>query len=288
LIMPISLQAEEWGLPASPSIGWVRGLDWVRRHAGHRVILGRRAAQAVFRRLPPTLDTEIWPDVRLRIDLQQPVARDTWWSGRHYEAPTPAIVCRWLEHAERFFDVGANYGWYSYLALSCSRAEVYSFEPNPSLARQMRAAKSVNGLGRFHPQQLGVSDEAGELRLHGTQADTGFSTFGPHPTLLDQGLAVAVVSFDQWRHDRGIALPNRPSWVAKLDVEGFEARVLRGMAESLQARAFIGLAVELNDYTLDFCGTSVGEVVQLLADHGYRMDHRRGEERSLNRFFIPD
>jgi FkbM family methyltransferase len=251
-------------------------------------MLGRRAATAISRWLPPTLDTEIWPGVHVRIDLRQPVARDTWWSGRHYEAPTPAVVCRWLEHADRFFDIGANCGWYSYLALSCSSADVYAFEPNPSLARQMNAAKSVNGLARFHPQQLGVSNESGELPLHGTQVDTGYSTFGPHPTLLDEGLAVPVVSFDQWRRDYGIGLPGLPSWVAKIDVEGFEPRVLQGMAESLRARAFIGLAVELNEFTLDFCGTSVGQVTQLLAGNGYRMEHRRGEERSLNRFFVPD
>jgi len=285
--MSMTLDTEEWGLPKSTAVNWVRGLDWLRRHAGHRIVVGRQAAAAISRRLPPTLDTELWPGIHLRIDLRQPVARDTWWSGRHYEAPTPAILCGWLEKADCFFDIGANYGWYSYLALSCSNADVYAFEPNPTLVHQMNAARSFNNLGRFHPQHLGLSDESGELGLHGTQTNTGFSTFGAHPTLLDDGLAVPVVSFDKWREDSGLALPTRPSWVAKIDVEGFETRVLQGMAECLRAHAFAGLAVELNEFTLNFCGTSVSEVIQTLDDSGYRMEHRTGEERSLNRFFRP-
>jgi FkbM family methyltransferase len=285
--MSMSRAAEEWGLPASDPKRWLRALDWVRRHSGHRVVVGSRAARAITRWLPPTLDTEIWPRIRVRIDLSQPVVRGTWLSGRHYESPTPAILSRWLASADHFFDIGANYGWYSYFALSCSQADVYSFEPNPSLVQQMNAARSVNHLERFHPLQLGVSDKAGVLGLHGTQSDTGYSTFGPHPTLLDDGFAVAVVEFDGWRDDRDIALPRAPSWVAKIDVEGFEAKVVTGMRESLRARAFIGLAVELNEFTLNFCGSSVDEVIQLLADNGYMMEHEPGEERSLNRFFVP-
>ena len=143
LLMSMPLAAEEWGLPASDPKRWLRALDWVRRHGGYRVVVGSRAARAITRWLPPTLDTEIWPRIRVRIDLSQPVVRGTWLSGRHYESPTPAILSRWLMSADHFFDIGANYGWYSYFALNCSQAEVYSFEPNPSLVQHRTEARSA-------------------------------------------------------------------------------------------------------------------------------------------------
>jgi FkbM family methyltransferase len=215
------------------------------------------------------------------------VALQTWWSGRRYEAPTPQVLRRWLREADQFFDIGANYGWFSYLALSSSTAEVHAFEPNGGLVQQMLATKSANKLARFHPHQLGLSNEATELHLRVQESHTGYSTFGPHPDLRNNNTAVRVVPFDQWRAEVGMDLPGRPSWVAKIDVEGFETKVLQGMSESLCAQAFIGLAVELNSFTLDFCGTSTAEVVALLADSGYRMVPEPGEDRILNRFFVP-
>jgi FkbM family methyltransferase len=279
----------DWGLPHSEPPRWLRALDWVRQHVGYRLKMGQRLYDAVGARLPPTLDTRIFPGIVVRVDLGQDVARTTWWSGPRYEAPTPAVLTGWLaDGAEQFFDIGANCGWFSYLALSCSEAEVHAFEPRADLIQQLRAAKEVNDLHRFHPHHLGLSDRAGELRLHVAQTQTGYSTLGPHPTLQAEGEMVAIVPFDQWREDAGIELPGRPCWVAKIDVEGFEANVLRGMAKALENKAFSGLAVELNEYTLEFCGSSIDEVIGLLRDNRYVMRRVDKEEGSLNRFFAPE
>ncbi len=62
------------------------------------------------------------------------------------------------------------------------------------------------------------------------------------------------------------------------------------MRAALEARAFRGLAIELNEFTLRFCGASkTEEVTALLEATGYRetMPGRRAN-RSLNRFFVPE
>lgn len=273
-------------LPLSPCPTWVTALDFARRHVGYRIAVGRHIAGLVLPRLPPTLDTEIVPGIHLRVDLRQPVARATWWSGRHYEAPTSQILCRWLSTAERFFDIGANYGWFAYLALSYSATEVHAFEPNKSLVDQMTAAKAANGLDMFHPHHIGLSDENADLFLHLIEADTSYSTFGPHPDFYPEDLVqVPGATFDQWRKDFGLDLPSYPAWVAKVDVEGFETKVLSGMRSSLEAHAFAGLVIELNDFTLRYCGTSTTEVRRFLADVGYQeVDHGK---RNLNHFYVP-
>lgn len=77
--------------------------------------------------------------------------------------------------------------------------------------------------------------------------------------------------------------------MAKIDVEGFELRALRGMRGALEAGAFRGLAIELNEFTLRFCGASTEEVIGLLEATGYRemTSPGRRANRSLNRFFVP-
>lgn len=76
--------------------------------------------------------------------------------------------------------------------------------------------------------------------------------------------------------------------MAKIDVEGFELRVLRGMRAALEAQAFRGLAIELNEFTLRFCGASTEEVTALLeAASDRETTPGRRANRSLNRFFVP-
>ncbi len=283
-----STESLDWGLPASEIPPWLRTLDWVRQRVGYRLRLGSRLYGAASARLPRTIDTRLFNDVAVRVDLRQEVARSTWWAGQGYESPTPKVIRLWLARgASQFFDVGANCGYFSYLAHHFSTAHVHLFEPREDLYRQLLAAKSANHLQRFHPYLLGLGDEENLLRLHMADVDTGYSSFGPHPDLLRETEPVRVLPFDQWRREEALGLPGRPQWVAKIDVEGFEAKVLGGMRESLRSTAFIGLVVELNPFTLQFCGSSVEEVVSLLQDSGYTMARERGDEAGLNRFFVP-
>ena len=65
-------------------------------------------------------------------------------------------------------------------------------------------------------------------------------------------------------------LPLTPSWVAKIDVEGFEVKVLKGMRQSLQAHAFIGLCVEVNHFSLNFCGETGQSIYDWMGSFGYK------------------
>ena len=249
----------------------------------------RRVGQAVADHLPRHIEVEVFKGVRVPIDLQQAVQRQSWWAGRRYEAPTIDVLRPWSAGASHFFDIGANYGFYAYFAAAHSGAEVYAFEPNPDLHRLMVGVKRANGLARFHPQMLGLSDEEATLPLHVCATDLGWSTFGEHPDQWPVGTEASMTTFDAWLGHQGIVLPDRPAWVAKIDVEGFELRVLRGMRSALEAHAFRGLAVELNEFTLRFCGASTDDVTTLLEETGYRemTPGGRRANRSLNRFFVP-
>jgi hypothetical protein len=85
--------------------------------------------------------------------------------------------------------------------------------------------------------------------------------------------------------ENGISPPERPSWIAKIDVEGFETRVVRGMANSLRAQAFAGLVIEINEFTLSFCGSSSNELREVIQALGYREEIIA--PGSGNSFFVP-
>jgi len=213
--------------------------------------------------------------------------RATYWQGDRFERPTAQKLDRWAEDATHFFDIGSNYGFFSFLMLSHRPAlEVHAFEPNPATFARLDAARIANRLATLHTWNIGLSDSQGKLALHSGVGDSGHSTFGPHPGLSESNLAeVNVLSFDHWCDAQKLVRPSRPRWVAKIDVEGFEVRVLRGMREAIRARAFAGLVVEVNEFTLGFCGSSGAELRETLRDGGYREE--TAPTTSGNAFFVP-
>ncbi len=263
-------------------------VDAFRRACGYRFPpLGPAAFATIFRMLPTRGNVELVPGIRAELDFGDATMRATYWQGDRFERPTAQVLQRWAEGATHFFDMGSNYGFFSYYLLSRRPGlEVHAFEPNRITFARMEATRVANQLATFHAWNIGLGDAAGSLNLHPGLDDSGHSTFGPHPSFVNNSLGeVEVDRFDSWRAKQGLALPDRPTWIAKIDVEGFEARVLQGMSESLKARAFAGIVIEVNPYTLGFCDSSPREVRDLLQSHGYREQAPLSEVG--NSFYIP-
>ena len=104
---------------------------------------------------------------------------------------------------------------------------------------------------------------------------------------------VPVTSFDAWCTAQNLALPATPSWVAKMDVEGFEPKVLRGMNAALKAHAFKAVLVEVLDHTLNFCGATAEEVFDLMDRTDYApfdiwlQPTKRQAKEARNVLFLP-
>lgn len=274
-----------------------RLMNALRRTCGYQMPrLGLTAYKAFFKLMPASVETELLPDIHARLDFRDSAQMATYWQGSRFEHPTPAILAAWGQTgADCFFDIGSNYGFFSYWMYSqFPGLNIYSFEPNPKTFAILQGIVQQNRLQRIRPNHLGLADAPGVLRLHPGKEDSGHSTFGEHPELAGPGgVDVAVDTFDSWLKKNGLALPASPKWVVKMDVEGFELKVLHGMRSALQARAFIGLAIEINDFTLKFCGTSREEVFAFLRECGYQPLDKTAEaarwplSKTANAFFVP-
>jgi len=266
--------------------------DLPRRLFGYKYPrLGSLANSLFFKIVPTTLDTELFPGIRVRLDSRDLTQRTTYWQGDRFEYPTAEILQKWkTPSVSRFFDIGANYGFFSYLMLSRFKdISVHAFEPNPKTFKLVEEIKTNNRLDRLQINQMGLSDARDTLYLHPGVTDSGHSTFGAHPELRGElETPIPVDTFDHWREQSGIDLPAGSQWLAKIDVEGFEYKVLKGMAGALRAKAFAGLVVEINQSTLAFTGTDPKEVFAYLDEAGYRQANTdQAFDRNANAFFVP-
>jgi len=130
-----------------------------------------------------------------------------------------------------FFDVGANTGYFSCLALCSGVAGVTAFEPDPDTCVVMDGQRQLNGWDEaaLSIVPMGLSDENGYQQLI-RGSDSGESGFGDWPHREPVGrIEVEVITLDEYCRQTG----RYPS-VLKIDVEGWEYPVLRGAAAVLQ------------------------------------------------------
>jgi FkbM family methyltransferase len=154
-----------------------------------------------------------------------------------HEFQDMAFLLHFLRKEDLFIDVGANIGSYTILAASEVGAEVISFEPLPKTFNILKENIAINGLEHLtHLYNNGVGNGNGILRF-----TNDLDTIN-HVIMDDDskdGIEVKIVSID------AIATIDKPCLI-KIDVEGFETEVLKGMEKTLKNANIKALIIELN------------------------------------------
>lgn len=163
-----------------------------------------------------------------------------------------------------FFDIGANIGLYTVpasLRVGPS-GMVVCFEAHPLLCRFLRDNVALNSPGNVVVENMAAGEAAGELRI-------AFNSSNPGETRIalpgEQGEAVKVISLDDYCTAHRIA---RIDYI-KLDVEGYEATVLRGAEKIVRASPDILLQTEYDPVHLGRYGRAE-ELAELLLGWGFK------------------
>ncbi|MDQ2093018.1 FkbM family methyltransferase [Rhodalgimonas zhirmunskyi] len=169
---------------------------------------------------------------------RDPIQRK-WRKGVFYEPKELAAIKAHFPHGGTFVDIGANVGNHSlYVAGFMAPARVIPFEPNPTAYKLLIANIMLNDFGDVFDLShlgLGLGEEAAE----------GFAMLEQPRNLGGSRMAdvgeggLKVVTGD-------MALGDVTPDMIKVDVEGMEIKVLRGLKETI-ARARPILLLEIDD-----------------------------------------
>jgi FkbM family methyltransferase len=164
--------------------------------------------------------------------------------GAH-DADVQDALARLLRPGMVVYDVGANVGFTAVLAarLVTGAGQVVCFEPLPGNARQVAHNAALNGFGHVLVRQEALGKEDGEaaFTLSGSPTWGKLTAAGPAPGAAAGVTRVPVCRLDAVVAEAGLAAPD----LIKMDVEGAEADVLAGAAQTLAAARPV-LLVELH------------------------------------------
>jgi FkbM family methyltransferase len=204
-------------------------------------------------------------------DSEREVARNPTSSPTDENPGLLSILRRHLMPGEVFLDVGANVGVFAIdIALHLgSRGKVYAFEPGADAAQALRDNAERFGVAdRIAIFQMALGSRTDRLMLH---ADPQNPLDWSKRSLFLNGPIVGEVSvraFDELVETGDITLPQGLQAV-KVDVEGAEAAVLRGMSNTLRVLRPRILVIETISGHQARAGSSIGELDALVGKLRY-------------------
>jgi FkbM family methyltransferase len=175
------------------------------------------------------------------------------------------IVMRSLGAGDVFLDIGANVGVYTILSARTvgEAGRVVAFEPEIQHFNRLQENIALNGLCnvRAFRVALGEVEGIGRLYVKGTPSPSLVAPEG-HFEASAEYEPVEVVVGDKFWKVHGLPAPR----VVKIDVQGFELAVLRGLRGLLSGPATTLLVCEIHPWA----GITVQDVRELVASMGFR------------------
>jgi FkbM family methyltransferase len=161
-------------------------------------------------------------------------------------------------------DVGAHSGYFTICLSDAVGADgtVYAFEASPVIYAELRETIDSNGLGNVIARNNAVSDTSGQIDFF--LAPNWKSEISSMRHGEGERISIDAVTLDADIPD------SQPVSFVKIDVEGAEMRVLKGMETIIQRDGPVKV-IEISDSWLKELGSSSAEVFDFLFKHDYKI-----------------
>lgn len=186
-----------------------------------------------------------------------------------YERSIIQVLQTVLRQGDVFFDIGGNIGHHSLIALGCG-AQVHTFEPLPRLAERIRENATFNNLqANLTINVAAVGAEAGVATLNEVER----SDDGSHSLIVGvAGKSLSAIEVPVVTLDNYVSTGKGPApQLIKIDVEGYEARVLDGAKQVLASESPPFIIIETGDRLANAIGETASSVLERLFSAGYQL-----------------
>lgn len=192
---------------------------------------------------------------------------ELWYKGGWEQAEIGYLRDRLVQPGDLVFECGAHHGE---LTIHLSRwvgeqGKVIAFEPVPHNMAAVRKQVELNDLKNVTLVNAAVGRERGRVRITNDSNAEVAGRRGP-------GIEVEMVHLDDY-------VQMKPTML-KIDVEGYEAELLKGAQEVM--RLYPRISLEMHPLSFELYGTSVEEVLALVKAESYQWKMHYSGEREIS------
>jgi FkbM family methyltransferase len=230
--------------------------DEIRDHLYRRYWQNRKVMSVIVEGVTVNFDTSDFLSNTLFYQNDTPGA---------YEPAVSQLLGRLIKKSKIYADIGANIGYFTVLpAVINPECGIYSFEVDPSLKPIVLRNMRQNGVSENQVTIINaaVGDQGGEIRFH--HHPGGFLAMQAREKLdpYDLKFSAPMVRLDDYFAEQGVT-PD----LLKIDVDGAELHVLRGMTSILETKP--DMLLEVHFTVLPKYGATMQEVYDFLRPFGY-------------------
>jgi len=183
-----------------------------------------------------------------------------------YEEFETNIVKKEITSGDVVIDIGANIGYYTliFAKLVGNGGKVFAFEPDPTNFELLKKNVEINGFKNVILEQKALSNNPGKMMLSLNKENTAGHHLNFKNDFVSNSVEVDVLSLDEY-----FSNDNTTINFIKMDVEGAESNVIRGMTNILKNSKSLKMIVEYNPIAINQIGLDPENYLNLLIENGF-------------------
>nr|WSX21963.1 FkbM family methyltransferase [Streptomyces tubercidicus] len=228
----------------------------------------RQCLNPWLRRLPRQRVVRTRFGAAMAVDTQDLIQRYVYMFGV-WEPHMTRWLQRRLRPGDTYIDVGANIGYFSLLAahLVGDRGRVVAIEASPAIHAKLLRHAEMNACHRLRALNTAVADERKTVTLTlASSHNVGAASIIPYEGQAESRLDIEARPLPEILDPDDITSAR----VIKIDVEGAEGAVIRGLAPLLdKLRPDAELTIEVTPKRMAALGESADDLLKTMRDHGF-------------------
>ncbi len=180
-----------------------------------------------------------------------------------------------------FIDIGGNIGFYSFLANKNNFREIHTFEANPDTFKTLNKNIVLNNLTKkIISNNIALGSKKTELIFAKNKTHTGVSRVIQDKKNYkkkenEELISIKQITFDEYSTKNKIKIEDIN--FIKIDVEGFEYEVLKGMKKTLKKlKPITKMFIEIQQKN-----KNKDEVLKLLEENNFKIKEQKGSNYLL-------
>lgn len=171
-------------------------------------------------------------------DVSRQIQQHGWYVDERFDIK---VFRKYLRSRMTFLDLGANVGFYTFLARSIigEKGRVFAFEPYPRNAELVKASIRENNYNNVTLVEAAVSDKDGKASLYLSPDESSENSL--LELNFQNAITVDVVTLDDYFEKK---VSDTKVDFIKMDIEGSEYRAFKGMSKLISCNERMTLMLE--------------------------------------------
>jgi FkbM family methyltransferase len=221
----------------------------------------------VFRNLRPKKNVVIKVQgSKMYINPRDMIGGKLWGIGS-WETTETALLKKMVKEGMVFADIGANIGYYSLLVsqLVGKEGKIYAFEPAPENYSTLLKNIEMNGYQNIITVNKAVSNTNGIVRFFIDESNPLYHKLKNSKDIKGT-IEVNATTLDDYFKDK-----ERKIDIIKMDVEGAELAVLKGMRRVMTENKNLIILAEFSPENLRLFGANPDDFLHELVENGFKI-----------------